>query len=199
MSLFITGTDTDAGKTTVAAWICSHLKVPYWKLIQTGSDSDSATVQRLAPQTPILPEVYRLKAPLSAWDAARLEQVTVDPNRFQPPCTPCVIEGAGGLLVPIAEDFCMIDALEQTQSTALIVARSKLGMINHILLTIFALHQRQIPIAGIVISGAIEPYIQKTIEQFSKERIVAVLPESSDLPRLFERTPIPEAICKELS
>lgn len=199
MNLFITGTDTDAGKTTVSAWICSKIKTTYWKPIQTGSDADSDVIQKFAPQTKILPNAYRLKAPLSAWDAARLEQKTIDVLKLKTDRDKMLIEGAGGLLVPIAENFFMLDVVEQTHATALVVARSKLGMINHLLLTIFALQQRKIPICGIVICGDIEKNIRETIEYFSKVPIPAVLPETNDLAALFDKTPLPSEILKVLS
>ena len=199
MNLFITGTDTDAGKTTVSAWICSKIKTTYWKPIQTGSDADGDVIQKFAPQTEILPNAYRLKAPLSAWDAARLEQATINVRKLQTDRDKMLIEGAGGLLVPIAENFFMLDLIEQTHATALVVARSKLGIINHVLLTIFALHQHNIPVCGIVICGDIEKNIRETIEHFSKQRILAILPETNDLKALFEQTPLPLEILKILS
>ena len=199
MNLFITGTDTDAGKTTVSAWICSKIKTTYWKPIQTGSDADSDVIQKFAPQTKILPNAYRLKAPLSAWDAACLEQKTLDVRKLQTDRDKMLIEGAGGLLVPIAENFFMLDVIEQTHATALVVARSKLGMINHVLLTIFALHHRNIPVCGIVICGNIEKNIRETIEHFSKVRILAILPETNDLAALFDKTPLPSEITRVLS
>lgn len=199
MNLFITGTDTDVGKTTVSVWICSKIKTAYWKPIQTGSDSDADVIRKFAPQTEILPNAYRLKAPLSAWDAARLEQTTLDVRKLQTDRDKMLIEGAGGLLVPIAENFFMRDVIEQTHATALVIARSKLGMINHLLLTIFALHQRKIPVLGIIICGDIERNIRETIEHFSKVRILAILPETNDLKALFEQTPLPSEILKVLS
>ena len=199
MNLFITGTDTDAGKTTVSAWICSKIKTTYWKPIQTGNDVDSDVIQKFAPQTKILPNAYRLKAPLSAWDAAYLEQATIDVQKLQADRDKMLIEGAGGLLVPIAENFFMRDVIEQTHATALVVARSKLGMINHVLLTIFALHHRNIPVCGIVICGNIEKNIRETIEHFSKVRILAILPETNDLAALFDKTPLPSEITRVLS
>lgn len=199
MNLFITGTDTDAGKTTVSAWICSKIKTTYWKPIQTGSDADTDVVQKFAPQTKILPNAYRLKTPLSAWDAARLERKTLDVQKLETDRDKILIEGAGGLLVPIAENFFMLDVIEQTHATVLVVARSKLGMINHVLLTIFALHQRSIPILGIIVCGDVEENIRETIEHFSKQHILAVLPETNDLKALFEQTPLPSEISKILS
>ena len=195
MNLFITGTDTDAGKTTVSAWICSKIRTKYLKLIQTGSDSDSTTVKNFAPNTEILPEIYKLHAPLSAYDAAKLENITIDVEKFRINYDKTVIEGAGGIFVPIASNFLMIDAIERTNSCALVVARAKLGMINHTLLTISALKNRNISIAGIVVCGDLEKNIVDTIEHFSGEKIIANLHHSNgDLKNLFESTPLPQNI-----
>ena len=198
MNIFITGTDTDAGKTTVSAWICSKIKTKYWKLIQTGNDSDAATIKNFAPDTEIIPEIYKLNAPLSAYDAAKIENVIIDVEKFQTDQNKIVIEGAGGLFVPIADNFLMIDTIKSTNSTALLVTRSKLGMINHVLLSVFALKNRKIPIIGIIVCGNIEENIKQTIEYFSKEKILAVLPESENPARLFTDTPVPQKILEIL-
>lgn len=199
MNIFVTGTDTDVGKTTVSAWICSNIKTKYLKLIQTGDDSDAATVKKYAPDTEMLPEVYKLRAPLSAYDAARLENKTLDVDRLQIDLDRAVIEGAGGVFVPIADNFLMIDAIKGTNSQALVVARSKLGMINHILLTIYVLKSKNIPMLGIVVSGNLDENIKETIEHFSGEKILAVLPENIDLSHFFETIPVPQQILEILS
>lgn len=198
MNIFITGTDTDSGKTTVSAWICSKIKTKYQKLIQTGADSDASTVRKFAPQTEIFPEIYKLQAPLSAYDAAKLENKAIDIEKFQLNLNNSVIEGSGGVFVPIADNFLMLDAIKLTKSKALVVVRSKLGMINHILLTIFALRTKSIPILGIVICGNIDKHITETIVHFSKEKILAILPESNNLQQLFENTPLPKEISEIL-
>lgn len=198
MNIFITGTDTDSGKTTVSAWICSKIKTKYQKLIQTGADSDAFTVRKFAPQTEILPEVYKLQAPLSAYDAAKLENKAIDIEKFQLNLNKSVIEGSGGVFVPIADNFFMLDAIKLTKSKALVVVKSKLGMINHILLTIFALRAKSIPILGIVVCGNIDKHITETIVHFSEEKILAVLPESNNLQQLFEKTPLPKEISEIL-
>ena len=199
MNIFITGTDTDAGKTTVSAWICSKIHTKYWKLIQTGNDSDSEVIRKFAPNTEIIPEAYKLKAPLSAYDAANKESLAIDIDKLTTNENKIVIEGAGGVFVPISDDFFMIDAIKRTNSKALVVARSKLGVINHILLTISALKSRNIPIIGIVICGNMEENIKQTIEKFSKEKILAILPEyHGDLGALFETTSLPTEISEIL-
>lgn len=199
MNIFVTGTDTDAGKTTVSAWICSKIHTKYWKLIQTGNDSDSEVIRKFAPNTEIIPEAYKLKAPLSAYDAANKESLAIDIDKLTTNKNKIVIEGAGGVFVPISDDFLMIDAIKRNNSKALVVARSKLGVINHILLTISALKNRNIPIIGVVICGNMEENIKQTIEKSSKEKILAILPEHhGDLGALFESTPLPTEISEIL-
>ncbi len=105
MNIFVTGTDTDAGKTTVSAWICSKIHTKYWKLIQTGNDSDSEVIRKFAPNTGIIPEAYKLKAPLSAYDAANKESLAIDIDKLTTNENKIVIEGAGGVFVPISDDF----------------------------------------------------------------------------------------------
>lgn len=199
MNIFVTGTDTDAGKTTVSAWICSKIRTKYWKLIQTGNDSDSEIIRKFAPNTEIIPEAYKLKAPLSAYDAANIESLIINLDKLNTVEDKVVIEGAGGIFVPISDNFLMIDAIKRTNSKALLVARSKLGIINHILLTIFALKSKNISIIGIIISGNMEENIKRTIEKFSEEKILTILPESSnDFPQLFKTTPLPSEILEVL-
>ncbi|MBQ3564756.1 MAG: dethiobiotin synthase [Alphaproteobacteria bacterium] len=198
MNLFITGTDTDAGKTTVSAWICSKIETTYLKLVQTGNDSDSSVVRNFAPHTRILPEIYKLREPLSAYDAARIEGVNIDVKNFKTPHDKIVIEGAGGLCVPIADNFLMIDAIKKMNAGALLVSRSKLGMINHILLSTSALKNKNIPIIGIVISGNVEPQLVDTIEHFSSEKVLTILPESDNLKNLFAKTELPNEIMEVL-
>lgn len=195
MNLFITGTDTDAGKTTVSSWVCSKIKhATYWKPVQTGDDSDASMVKVFAPHAEIIPEAYKLKAPLSAFDAAKKEGVNIDLDKLlspimgpksvsfensQNPQKPIIIEGAGGVFVPISDGFLMIDLIKRTNSGALVVVRSKLGLINHILLTIFALRSREIPIVGIIVCGDLEDTLKDTIEQFAETKILAILPTIS--------------------
>ncbi len=198
MNVFVTGTDTNVGKTIVSAWICSNVKTKYWKLVQTGSDSDSFTVRRFVKNCEIIPSLYTLRTPLSVYDAAKIERIEIDIGKFNTRFDKIVIEGAGGVLVPIAHDFLMIDAIKYTNSAALVVVRSKLGMINHVLLTINALKSRQIRIIGIIVVGSIEKNIKETIESFSGTKILSVLPETDDLEKLFATTPLPNEILEIL-
>lgn len=179
MNLFVTGTDTNIGKTIVSSWICLQLQsqAKYWKPIQTGDDSDSKFVSEISPNTEIIPSSYILKAPLSPFDSAKLERKIIDVNVFKKTSVDkCVIEGAGGVLVPIAEEFLMVDLIKSTNSKVVIAAKSQLGFINHILLTVEALKSREIEVVGIVINGNVEGHLFDTIELFSKCKILQVLP-----------------------
>ena len=158
MRLVVTGTDTDVGKTMVAAMLVQALGAHYWKPVQSGladgSDSDRvAALTGIAPDR-ILPEAYRLTEPLSPHRAAELDGVTIDPVRLvPPPHDPLVIEGAGGALVPVTRDLLYADLFARWALPVVIVARTALGTINHSLLTIEALRARAVTILGIAFNG----------------------------------------------
>jgi dethiobiotin synthetase/malonyl-CoA O-methyltransferase len=201
-NIFVTGTDTGVGKTVVSAWICKQAEATYWKPIQTGCelDSDSATVALLAKGTNIRAEKYRLRPALSPYDAAYIDRVKIDKLIFFediPDRT--VVEGAGGILVPISDGFSMIDLAEATHSSVLIVAKSKLGFLNHIFMTVNVLNGRGIPVIGIVLIGGAETFLIKTIEKFSGVRVLLVLPIVEDIDSLISETPLPEEIKLALS
>lgn len=178
---FITGTDTGIGKTFVSAVLTLGLQARYWKPIQTGSNegTDRAWMQQTAQIPPqyLLPEAYCLKAPLSPHLAAELESMEIDlaDCRIPPEALtgPLIVEGAGGVLVPINAHTTMIDLMDQLQLPVLIVARSTLGTINHTLLTIEALRARRIPVAGVVLNGPSNPGNRRSIEFYGHVPIVA--------------------------
>ena len=156
---FVTGTDTDVGKTLVSAWLLTHLDASYWKPVQAGTEpeTDAATVQRLAevPADRILPEAYVLPEPVAPHEAARRAGITIDQNKLVPPdCERLmVVEGAGGVMVPLTEDAYMIDLAAELDLPIILVARSTLGTINHTLLSIEAIRRRGLLLAGVVITG----------------------------------------------
>jgi dethiobiotin synthase len=191
MNIFVTGTDTDVGKTVVSAWLCLHTNADYWKPIQTRNDSDKNVVAKLSPRTRIIPEIYKLKAPLSPYDASKLEDIEIDRNLFRIDTHNTVIEGAGGILGPVAKNFLMVDLIKTCGAKVLIVAKSKLGMINHLLMTTEVLRSRAIDILGIVINGKIENNLKNTIEGFSKLKILSVIPQSADLVRMLQNKAFP--------
>ena len=144
MTIVVTGTDTGIGKTIFAAALAGALGGHYWKPIQSGLEeaSDSATVAALSGLAPerILAEAYRLSAPRSPHLAAELDGVAIDPERLTPPdLDPLVVEGAGGLLVPVTRDLLYADLFARWGHPVVLVARTGLGTINHSLLSIEAL------------------------------------------------------------
>lgn len=158
MRIIVTGTDTDVGKTVFAAALAGALGAFYWKPIQAGNleRSDSATVRLLSglPPTKVLTEAYRLATPCSPHLAAELDGVSIICDDLTPPLVdPLVIEGAGGVLVPVTRRTLLADLMSQWQLPVVLVARTQLGTINHSLLSIEALRSRNIRILGLAFIG----------------------------------------------
>lgn len=158
MKLFITGIGTDVGKTVASAIITQALEADYWKPIQAGdlalSDTHKVKSQILNSKSQFHPNAYALNTPASPHLAAALDGVTIDLQQIKEPQTNnhLVIEGAGGILVPLNNNDCIIDLI-QSDYKVIVVSRHYLGSINHTLLTIEALQNRKIKIAGIIFSG----------------------------------------------
>ena len=156
---FITGIGTNVGKTVVAAILTEALEADYWKPIQAGDldNSDSIEIKRLISnkKTKIYPETYRLSNPLSPHAAAKYDSVEIDINKITIPITDnhLIIEGAGGLMVPLNEEKLMIDLIQQLKVEVILVSKHYLGSINHTLLSIEILKSRNIPIRGIIFNG----------------------------------------------
>lgn len=159
MKLFITAIGTDSGKTLASSIFCQALKADYWKPIQTGtSHIDAETVKEYVSFPVVIhPETYHLKAPLSPHQAAIMEDKRIVLKDFQLPKTKnhLIVEGAGGVLVPINEkgDY-VIDIAQKLHLEVVLVIRLYLGCINHAMLTINELQRRNVPIKGIVFNGA---------------------------------------------
>lgn len=155
----VTGTDTGVGKTIVAAALTGFLAASYWKPVQAGleEESDSAAVARLSGRgaAAILPEAYRLTTPCSPHEAARIDGVTIDPSRLALPDGdgPLVVEGAGGVLVPLSDTLLYADQFARWALPVILVARTALGTINHSLLSLEALRARGVAAHGIVFVG----------------------------------------------
>jgi len=157
MKLFVTGTSTEVGKTIVSAIIAEALEANYWKPIQSGdlSNSDNQKLENLISnkKTIIYPNSYALKTPISPHAAAEIDGITIDLDAIREPETEghLVIEGAGGLLVPLNDTDTILDLI-QPDYKVIVVSRHYLGSINHSLLTIEALQQRNLNV-GVIFSG----------------------------------------------
>ncbi|HXF55074.1 MAG TPA: dethiobiotin synthase [Hyphomicrobiaceae bacterium] len=178
----ITGTDTDVGKTVFAAALVGALDGCYWKPVQCGlePETDSAVVRRLSglPADRVLPEAYRLALPASPHLAAERESIVIDPDRLVLPQTgrPLIVEGAGGLMVPLTRNMLMIDLFARWRVPIILCARTKLGTINHSLLSIEALRRRDIPLHGIAFIGDEATGPEETIATIGAVRRLGRLP-----------------------
>lgn len=181
--VFVTGTDTDVGKTVVAAWLVRGWQADYWKPVQTGTieSRDAETVRHLAgmaePQR-VHPSAWELKAPLSPHTAARVENRTISLNDFALPATArtLVVEGAGGVMVPLNWHDLMVDLMARLELPVLVAARSSLGTINHTVLTVEALRRRGLPLLGIVMVGSPDALNRESVEHFAKLPVIGQIP-----------------------
>ncbi|MBB2204326.1 dethiobiotin synthase [Gluconacetobacter takamatsuzukensis] len=188
--VFVTGTDTGVGKTLVSACLVRAWAAEYWKPFQTGiaeDIADSVTVAELAGLDParIHPPAAVLSAPLSPFDAAERENTVLDTAGLRLPARrgaqPLVVEGAGGVMVPVAPDCMMIDLIARFALPVVLVARSQLGTINHTLLTLQALRQRGIAIAGVVLNGPPSAEARRAVSLFGGARVLAEFPHLDEI------------------
>jgi dethiobiotin synthetase len=182
MRIVIAGTDTDIGKTVFSAGLTQALDGYYWKPVQAGiaDGTDSQTVAHLGglAASRILPEVYKLKTPASPHLAAERDGVEIDVARLRPQDypTPLVIELAGGLNVPLTRRLLQIDLLATWKLPVILCASTRLGTINHSLLSIEALKHRAIPILGIAFIGDENSDSERTIASIGRVRRLGRLP-----------------------
>ncbi len=168
MKIFITGIGTDVGKTVASAIVTQALEADYWKPIQAGDldHSDSHKIQSLISnsKTVIHPNAYALNTPASPHWAADIDGLRIDLKKIKEPKTQnhLVIEGAGGVLVPLNEQDCVLDLI-QKEYQVIVVSRHYLGSINHTLLTIEMLKSRNLSVAGIIFSGDEHPSTEQII------------------------------------
>jgi len=185
--IVVTGTDTGIGKTVFAAGLTWLLNGCYWKPVQAGLDgeTDAETIRRLSGLEPdrILPEVWRLKTPCSPHLAAERDGLTLSPEALSPPTTtrPLVIEGAGGLMVPLTRTTLLIDVFARWRVPTVLCARTTLGTLNHTLLSLEALRARAIPIIGVALVGDAHPDNERTIASMGDVRILGRLPRLDPL------------------
>jgi dethiobiotin synthetase len=186
--IVVAGTDTEIGKTVFSAGLAALLGANYWKPIQAGleGETDSQLVAKLAGLSAdrIVPERYRLKTPASPHLAAAIDGVRIEMDSLDVPDTggsPLVIEGSGGLLVPLDNTTLYIDVFARWRLPVVLCARTALGTINHSLLSIEALRHRNLDIIGIAFIGDGNPESERVICEIGRVRRLGRLPRLSPL------------------
>jgi len=186
--IVVAGTDTGIGKTVFAAGLADLLGADYWKPIQAGleGETDSQLVARLGGLSDdrIVPEHYRLQTPASPHHAAAIDGVRIAVESLDVPDTggrPLVIEGSGGLLVPLDRSTLYIDVIARWRFPVVLCARTALGTINHSLLSIEALRNRNIELIGIAFIGESHPESERLICEIANVRRLGRLPRLSPL------------------
>lgn len=192
--LFVTGIGTGVGKTVAAAFLMQYFKADYWKPIQSGDlhYTDSMAVRDLVDKALIIhPEGVKFKEPASPHQSAAMEGKAIKWADFTLPKTAnmLLIEGAGGLFVPINQEEFMIDFIAEKQLPVALVIRNYLGCINHTLLSVQALLQRGISIAYAVMNGTFVPA--------TEEIILHHLPKDTPIIRLPEFNPLNSTTLKQ--
>lgn len=182
----VTGTDTDVGKTVVAAALAGHLGARYWKPVQAGTEdgTDSLRVAALSGgRAQVLPEAYVLQTPCSPHEAARIDGVTIDPARLALPEDkgPLVVEGAGGVLVPVSDTLLSADLFAMWDLPVILVARTSLGTISHSLLSLEALRARGLTVHGVIFSGDGNAASEAAIVRFGSVTHLGRLPRLDPL------------------
>jgi dethiobiotin synthase len=185
--LFVTGTDTGVGKTFVSAMLALGLKGGYWKPIQTGSDWDRNWVATHTglPKKHFFPERHLLKKPLSPHLAAREEKTHIHLSDFVLPefssLPHLIIEGCGGVLVPINEDHFILDLIAKWNAPVLVVARNTLGTINHTLLTLRQIQDKGLSVFGVILNGEKHTDHKPTVETFGGVPVLAEIEPVSNI------------------
>lgn len=185
--LVVAGTDTDVGKTVLAAALVGALDGGYWKPVQCGLDpeTDADTVRRLSGLAPdrILPEAYKLTTPASPHLAAERQGIEIDTAKLALPAPErtLVVELAGGLMVPLTRRVLQIDVMAGWRLPVVLCASTRLGTINHSLLSIEALKARGVVLAGVAFIGDENPDSERTIAELGGVRLLGRLPHVDPL------------------
>jgi dethiobiotin synthetase len=187
--LFITGIGTGIGKTLVSAILVEKLKADYWKPVQSGDldNSDTMKVRSLVSNTKsrFHEEAYKLTQPYSPHKSALLDGITIDENKLLKPATTnkLLIEGAGGLMVPLNDHFLMVDLIKTLDAEVVLVSQNYLGSINHTLLSIELLRVRSIPVKGIIFSGESNTSSEEYILKYSGLNCAGQIPILKDIDK----------------
>jgi dethiobiotin synthetase len=185
--IVVTGTDTGIGKTVFSAGLTRLLDGVYFKPVQAGleGETDTEVVRRLSglPADRMLPEIWRLRAPASPHLAAERDGVTIDPRKLVLPTflRPVIVEGAGGLMVPLSRDVLYIDVFASWGAPVVLCARTALGTLNHTLLSLEALRRRGIPVLGVALIGDAHADNERTLAKFGRVPILGRLPRLDPL------------------
>ncbi|WDF69934.1 dethiobiotin synthase [Sphingobacterium oryzagri] len=176
---FITGIGTGIGKTFVSTILAQYLKADYWKPVQSG-DLDCRDSFSLAAGVSydirIHPERYALQASVSPHQAAAMENITIHVDDFKLPETEnhLIVEGAGGLFVPLNEEEYMIDLIKELALPVVLVIQDYLGCINHSVLSLEALRSREIDLAAVVFNGDFNPYTEDLLRKKITEKVPVI-------------------------
>lgn len=183
---FVTGTDTDIGKSVACAWLLRRWNAAYWKPIQAGVGQDAATDTEFVRQLSGLPEqrfhppAYTLALPRSPHEAAREEgiEICMDSLLLKRPkeTRPLVVEGAGGIMVPLNDTLFMLDLMVQLDLPVVLVARTALGTINHTLLSLACLRRQNLAVAGVILNGPTDAENRQAIRHYGQVAILAEIP-----------------------
>ena len=184
MRVFVTGTDTGVGKSWVSAWLTRSWGAAYWKPVQSGTIEgwDADLVRQVAPDATIFPSRHAFPDPLSPDQAAARVGARIDLDDFELPDHdgPLVVEGAGGLLVPLDDLTLMADLMLRLGLPLVLVARSTLGTINHTLLSIAEIRRRKLPLEGVILVGPEHRENRDAIEHWSGCPVIEHLPPLAD-------------------
>jgi dethiobiotin synthetase len=181
---FVTGTDTNVGKTVLSALLVAALDAMYWKPVQTGASegTDRESVRRWAEaaEDRLLPERYRFVPPVSPHLASREAGVRIVLDEFELPVAAAgrkwIVEGAGGVMVPLNERDLMRDLMQRIGFPVIVAARASLGTINHTLLTLAALREARLPICGVALVGDENIENRRAIEHYGKVPVIGQIP-----------------------
>ncbi len=186
----ISGIGTDVGKTVVSAIFAEALHAIYWKPVQSGDleVSDSIKIGRLTDNAKVCEEKFRLSQPMSPHAAATIDGVSIRLEDFVLPdvSEALIVEGAGGLMVPINNDgLTYLDVFEQWKLPVILVSKHYLGSINHTLLSIAALKSKNIPIEGIVFVGEENEATESIILKIGEVKMITRIPWTDQVSKEF--------------
>jgi len=189
---FITGIGTDVGKTVVSAIVSEALQASYWKPIQAGDldNSDSIKVKNLTDNVSVLEEGVKLSQPMSPHAAAKIDKVEITIGDFRLPNVNgnLIVEGAGGMMVPVnSSGLLLVDLMKEFRLPVILVSRHYLGSINHTLLSVEVLKNRNIPIEGIIFVGDENKATEDVILSITELKFLARIPEVDIIDKVFIR------------